>query len=112
MGLEPGRWRSFCVAQLLTILDDRNFDSPAFIQVLESNITGTYGPVAVGIINRDYATFDAYNAVFPQQGYANTYYTDGPLDAQSFATGWVDPLERDRRLDIIDVVLGDNTSRV
>ena len=100
---------------LLAMLDDRNLVTQAYATGLNANAVFVPEIVDIAALNNNYDSVDAFNAVFPEQGYdggtfAGTFYTDGPL-VNGFAGPWSDPAVRDARLDIVDQILGDATAR-
>ena len=112
--IHAGVYRTFCVLNLLTMLDERNLQHPAFVSGLIANAVFVPEITQVAGLNNNYGTIvNAFAGDFPQQGYdggtfAGVYYTDGPL-VGGFSGPWVDTAERDRRLDIVDAILGDAT---
>ena len=113
--MRPGIWRNFCVMNILTMLDERNLGNQAFIAGLHANMTLIPSITDISGLNNNYNDVNAFTGTFPQQGYtggtfAGTYYTDGAL-VNGFSGPWSDPAERDRRLDLIDAILGDATPR-
>ena len=113
--IHTGVYRNFCVMNLLTMLDERNLNQ-AFVTGLIANAVFVPLITQVAALNNNYGTIvNAFTGAFPQMGYtvgtfAGVYYTDGPL-VDGFSGPWADPAERDRRLDIVDAILGDATPR-
>ena len=113
--IHTGVYRNFCAMNLLTMLDERNLNQ-AFITGLIANAVFVPLITQVAALNNNYGTIvNAFTGMFPQMGYdggtfAGVYYTDGPL-LNGFSGPWSDPAERDRRLDIVDAILGDATAR-
>ena len=113
--MQAGVWRDFCVMNILAMLDDRNLAAQAYVSGLNANAVFMPAITDISGLNNNYNNVNAFTGTFPQQGYdggtfAGTYYTDGPL-VGGFSGPWVDPLERDRRLDLVDTILGDATPR-
>ena len=108
--IHPGVYRTFCVMNLLTMLDERNLNQ-AFVTGLIANAVFVPLITQVAALNNNYGTIvNAFAGEFPQMGYtagtfAGVYYTDGPL-VDGFSGPWADPAVRDARLDIVDAILG------
>ena len=107
--IHPGVYRTFCVMNLLTALDERNLNQ-AFVTGLIANAVFVPLITQVAALNNNYGTIvNPFLGEFPQMGYtvgtfAGVYYTDGPL-VDGFSGPWVDPAIRDARLDIVDAIL-------
>lgn len=106
--LDPGILRKMCVANLLVILDDRNFQNEVLVVGINSSIVyGDLSPERQTELNKIYADFDPFAGTYSGALLNAYYFTDSP-DAGG---AWVDMAERTRRLDIVDDILGDATPR-
>ena len=120
---DPGIHRAWCVTNILALMDDRNFtDIENFIDLMNRaakfEVTGGWA----FNFNRTFSTDNPYTGDFgasPFQavttgGLTNredVFLTDG-VDTTANGGAWVDTNVRDQRLDWLDQVLGDSTSRV
>ena len=122
-GLEPGIYRKWCVLNLLAMLDDRNFTAfPGFQTIMDSALNFVVGPGWVHNFNQLFFVDNAYTGTFGPSSFSqvllngaitnrdDVYLTDG-ADAATNGGPWVDTAERDRRLDLVDQILGDATAR-
>ena len=122
-GLEPGIYRKWCSLNLLAMLDDRNFTAfPGFQTIMDSALNFVVGPGWVHNFNQLFFVDNAYTGTFGPSSFSQVllngsisnrddiYLTDG-ADAATNGGPWVDAAERDRRLDLVDQILGDATPR-
>ena len=127
-GYDPGIVRSWCVMNLLAILDPRNLASDTVRQAMEDNYLFPLFSIWATNFNVFLAPFNAYTASF-EGGFfrsinnhrnmnqiTDVYLTDGTdLTAVDsifkYGGPWVSEAERDARLDKVDQVLGDATPR-
>ena len=123
---EPGIVRKWITLQLLAILDDRNYLTADVVDAIEINYEFTKRLHAgwAHNFNTSHAPVNVYATPFPTYfWYSNpafgalrqredVYMTDAP-DTPENSTDivWVDTAERDRRLDLVDQILGDVTTR-
>ena len=122
-GLETGIYRKWCVLNLLAMLDDRNFTAfPGFQTIMDSALNFEVGPGWVHNFNQLFFVDNAFTGTFGPSSFSQVllngaitnrddiYLTDG-VDAATNGGPWVDTAERDRRLDLVDQILGDATPR-
>ena len=123
-GLETGIYRKWCSLNLLAMLDDRNFHGVSGLpdhHGLGSELRGRAGmgpqlqPAYSSLTTPSLArSGQARSAKCLLNGAITNrddiYLTDG-VDAATNGGPWVDAAERDRRLDLVDQILGDATPR-
>ena len=122
-GLETGIYRKWCSLNLLAMLDDRNFTAfPGFQTIMDAALNFEVTPGWVHNFNQLFFVDNAYTGTFGPSSFSQVllngaitnrddiYLTDG-ADASVNGGPWVDTAERDRRLDLIDSILGDSTVR-
>ena len=125
-GFDPGIIRKWITLQLLAILDNRNLINDNVVDAIEINyeFTKRLHEGWSHNFNTSHAPVNVYATPFPTYfWYSNpafgalrqrqdVYMTDAPATpADSDDIVWVDTAERDRRLDLVDQILGDATPR-
>ena len=107
---QASTWRDWCVMNLLVMLDDRNLEDSH----RNAGVVGNaeyYGDIVdsnfIQSFESNYGSINPYTATFGG-AFGAWYLTD---ETTLPSTQWVDPAERDRRLDLIDSILGDATVR-
>ena len=124
-GLTPGVYRAWCVRNLLAMLDPRNYSEIAgFADIMDTNVAFRVPEFMATQFNQIHAVHNAFLAEFGLTSFMqvlgsgnvltvrrDVYLSDGET-ALSNGGPWVDAAERDRRLDLVDAILGDATPRV
>ena len=125
-GFNEGIIRKWITLQLLAVLDDRNFTNSTVTDSILINLpfTNRLHDGWSHNFNVSHAPVNVFATPFPTYfWYSNptfgalrqredVYMTDAP-DTPENSTDivWVDTAERDRRLDLVDQILGDSTAR-
>ena len=125
-GFHSGIVRKWISLQLLAILDERNFSNVDVVDAIEINLEFTKRLHAgwAHNFNVSHAPVDVFATPFPTYfWYSNpafgalrqredVYMTDAPdTPENSSDIVWVDTVERDRRLDLVDQILGDTNGQ-